>query len=324
MTDTHLTVTAPGRMQGQSQNANYIGKLTGWDLGFCQLDPGPQHVGVRLAVGSRMSLMRTSVNNRVHQLGNPPSDKLTFGLPVKGMLDWLGRPFANLSVLPFNSAAGIDGVSDASFDAFTISLDAEFLSEVSDTYQLPVPSYLLAPQSREVIRTSESVSILTDTLACLIADDTMPLGKEQEETIAVELLQAALAKYHIEDKSTPATRTRALMAALDFIEQHQFDAITVGDICKATGSAERTLRRAFLERFGIAPKVYLQRLRLSRARDQLSTLSTDNRIADVANNLDFWHMGKFARDYRRLFGELPSETWRRRSGAADHSSATRS
>ena len=323
MTDTQLTVTAPGRMQGQSHNANYIGQLTGWDLGFCQLDPGPQHVGVRLAVGRRMSLMRTRVNNRVHQLGNPPSDKLTFGLPVKGMLDWLGRPVANSSVLPFNSAAGIDGVSDASFDAFTISLDAEFLSEVSDTYQLPVPAYLLAPQSREVIRASESVSMLTDTLACLVADDTMPLGKEHEETIAVELLQAALAKYHIEDKSTPATRTRALMAALDFIEQHQFDAITVGDICKATGSAERTLRRAFLERFGIAPKVYLQRLRLSRARDQLSTLSTDNKIADVANNLDFWHMGNFARDYRRLFGELPSETWRRRSGAGDHSSATR-
>jgi AraC-like DNA-binding protein len=270
-----------------------------------------------------MSLMRTRVNNRVHQLGNPPSDKLSFGLPVKGMLDWLGRPVANSSVLPFNSAAGIDGVSDGSFDALTISLDKDFLSEVSDTYQLPVPDYLLASHSREVIRPSESVPIIADTLACLIADDTMALGKEQEETVAVELLQAALAKYHIVDKSTPAIRARALMASLDFIEQHQFDAITVGDICRATGSAERTLRRAFLERFGIAPKAYLQHIRLCRARDQLSIFSTDNTIADVANNLDFWHMGNFARDYRRLFGELPSETWRRRSGAADHSSTTR-
>jgi len=299
-------------MQGEFQNVEHIGQLMGWDLGFCQLEPGSQHIGVRLAVGRQVGLMRVHTNKGLHQLGNPAPDKLAFGLPVKGMLDWLGRPVANSSILPFNSAAGIDGVSDASFDAFTISIDKEFLSELSDTYQLPVPDYLLAPHSRTIIRPSKSVTILTNTLACLIADDTMALGREQEESIAVGLLKAALAKYNIEDKSTPATRTRALMATLDFIEQHQADAITVGDICKATGLAERTLRRAFLERFGIAPKSYLQRLRLSRARDQLSTLSTGNSITDVANNLGFWHMGNFARDYRRLFGELPSETWRRR------------
>jgi len=30
----------------------------------------------------------------------------------------------------------------------------------------------------------------------------------------------------------------------------------------------------------------------------------------VANAWGFWHMGQFARDYRRLFGELPSDTLR--------------
>ena len=30
--------------------------------------------------------------------------------------------------------------------------------------------------------------------------------------------------------------------------------------------------------------------------------------ANVAHRWGFWHMGQFARDYRRLFGELPSET----------------
>lgn len=30
--------------------------------------------------------------------------------------------------------------------------------------------------------------------------------------------------------------------------------------------------------------------------------------ADVANNWGFWHMGRFAADYRKFFGELPSET----------------
>jgi AraC family ethanolamine operon transcriptional activator len=31
------------------------------------------------------------------------------------------------------------------------------------------------------------------------------------------------------------------------------------------------------------------------------------RISDVANDWGFWHMGQFAADYKKLFGELPSE-----------------
>jgi hypothetical protein len=36
---------------------------------------------------------------------------------------------------------------------------------------------------------------------------------------------------------------------------------------------------------------------------------------DVANNWGFWYMGRFAADYRRQFGELPSVTLRRDSGS---------
>jgi transcriptional regulator GlxA family with amidase domain len=32
------------------------------------------------------------------------------------------------------------------------------------------------------------------------------------------------------------------------------------------------------------------------------------KIADAANAWGFWHMGQFAKDYRTLFGELPSQT----------------
>jgi len=34
------------------------------------------------------------------------------------------------------------------------------------------------------------------------------------------------------------------------------------------------------------------------------------KIGTIANRCGFWHMGRFAADYRRLFGELPSETLR--------------
>ncbi len=49
-----------------------------------------------------------------------------------------------------------------------------------------------------------------------------------------------------------------------------------------------------------------------RARDVLiDPAGSDLRIADIANRYGFWHMGQFAADYRRMFAELPSETWKR-------------
>jgi AraC family ethanolamine operon transcriptional activator len=48
---------------------------------------------------------------------------------------------------------------------------------------------------------------------------------------------------------------------------------------------------------------------LNQVRRQLQMRRSDKiKIADVANDWGFWHMGQFAKDYRRMFGELPSDT----------------
>jgi AraC family ethanolamine operon transcriptional activator len=39
-------------------------------------------------------------------------------------------------------------------------------------------------------------------------------------------------------------------------------------------------------------------------------------VTEAATCFGFWHFGNFAHDYRALFGELPSETFRRRRGHA--------
>jgi AraC family ethanolamine operon transcriptional activator len=47
-------------------------------------------------------------------------------------------------------------------------------------------------------------------------------------------------------------------------------------------------------------------------RRELVPTTPPVKVVDVANRWGFWHMGQLAADYRRQFGELPSETLRRR------------
>ena len=75
------------------------------------------------------------------------------------------------------------------------------------------------------------------------------------------------------------------------------------------GASDRTLHRAFVEQYGDGPKAILEIRRLNSVRRVL--LAADplrGLISRVAHEAGFWHMGKFAADYRRQFGELPSES----------------
>jgi AraC family ethanolamine operon transcriptional activator len=47
------------------------------------------------------------------------------------------------------------------------------------------------------------------------------------------------------------------------------------------------------------------------ARRDLRRAPADAKVADIANLWGYWHLGKFAADYRDQFRELPSQTLRR-------------
>lgn len=84
-------------------------------------------------------------------------------------------------------------------------------------------------------------------------------------------------------------------------------------LCRIARTSERSLHRAFIECFGVPPARFIKLQRLNRVRTALYEAQPSAKILDFANQWDFWHMSQFARDYRRLFGELPSQTFGRLS-----------
>ena len=82
-------------------------------------------------------------------------------------------------------------------------------------------------------------------------------------------------------------------------------------LCDAAGVSERTLHTACKKTIGMSPVAFLKRVRLHGARRALreahrgsTTVSAD------AVKWGFWHFGEFSVDYKALFSESPSETFR--------------
>jgi AraC family ethanolamine operon transcriptional activator len=88
--------------------------------------------------------------------------------------------------------------------------------------------------------------------------------------------------------------------------------IKVMDLYRIARVSERTLLRLFKARFGISPKTYINAVRLNGLhRDLKKTGMGKVKIVESANSWGFWHMGQLAKDYKKMFGELPSQTLRK-------------
>ena len=81
------------------------------------------------------------------------------------------------------------------------------------------------------------------------------------------------------------------------------------DLCRELAVSERTLHYAFQEVRGLSPMAYFRAVRLNAVRQELKAAADTATVHEVAQRWGFWHTGEFAAAYRRLFGELPSETF---------------
>lgn len=109
------------------------------------------------------------------------------------------------------------------------------------------------------------------------------------------------------ERRTGADRTLAV--ALDYVEDHLGDDITVADIAGACNLSVRGLQAMFRNRLGVTPMARLRQGRLRRVRAELvASDGAATTVAAVAGRWRLSHPGRFAAAYRELYGESPKDT----------------
>ena len=96
-----------------------------------------------------------------------------------------------------------------------------------------------------------------------------------------------------------------------FIFEHFNEDISLDQIAAAAGVSSRSLFRGFKHYVGASPMSVLKQRRLEAAHDELLTADPSKSVTNIAHHWGFAHVGRFAREYRRRFGEKPSETLRK-------------
>ncbi len=114
-------------------------------------------------------------------------------------------------------------------------------------------------------------------------------------------------------------RAEIIRRTNNLLEERAGEPVLLEELAAAANVSERTLRTAFHQYFGVAPARYLQLRQLHQVYRALRAADAEALgVSDVLLQHGVWELGRFASRYRRLFGERPSETLRRRvrSGSA--------
>ena len=103
---------------------------------------------------------------------------------------------------------------------------------------------------------------------------------------------------------------RMVRQAAALIDDHCAEALTTADVAEYVGVSVRSLQLGFRHSLGTTPTAYLRRARLRGVREYLASGSAAS-VTEAALRWGVPHLGRFAGDYRRVYGETPSQTLRR-------------
>jgi AraC-like DNA-binding protein len=168
----------------------------------------------------------------------------------------------------------------------------------------------LAPDASERLRTRLAATI--DKILRTDPESTLRCPPFDLTNLVFELMLEA----YLHARSEPMRKSgrvhnpgRIVRAAEARFAQAGGNPVSLADLCAAAGVGKTGLYQAFESFCGASPIAYFHKRRMSKARSTLlNSEAYRGAVKRAALEFGLTELGRFSRDYRRLFGESPSIT----------------
>ena len=289
-----------------------------WQIDLKKIDRGPfQGFVFQLGIG-QVLLGGGGASTTMSMNGGSPSGMRSFliSAPLNQRFRWCSQSLTGKEVAVMPGNLDFQATLSPGVRNFTYAFSDEHLAKIADSMGLPGPDDLFRDQNVFHCDERSIVSIASELTK--ISDVVKRSPESMDVSHVHHMLNHELPRLLLEqlarDRPVRVTlsgskQARALRLSEAFLHEATPEELTVDDLLGVTEVSQRTLQYAFLKAYGVTPKAFLLSLRLNGAyRELLVTNPSRTKVSEVANAWEFWHMGQFAADYKKLFGELPSET----------------
>lgn len=99
----------------------------------------------------------------------------------------------------------------------------------------------------------------------------------------------------------------------EYLEAHATDPIDIQTLANETGYSVSSIFRTFRSHRNYTPMEFLKNIRMRLAHKKLSQTCPGKSVTAIAFECGFSHQGRFSIDYKKKYGESPSETLKKAS-----------
>ena len=277
---------------------------------------GPFHLQLNICRLPRLTLTFSASSEAFHV---DASDNSYFlhGFPIRGSAEHRNNG-ATVPDTPNKGAVGEPGSLRLSYGA-NFQLVGAFLERASITGLLSgligAPASLALKLTRSD-RDDPEAPMIRGLVALLIAEldraDTKVspvVLAEMQQAIIVAYLSGVSHNYsHLLNAPTKVSARWQVKRAEEYMEAHWREPMSIEALAIVTNTSVRSLFNAFKKSRGYSPMAFIKRTRLVHANKMLANSSSTASVTEVCFECGFGNMGHFASDYKKLFGEAPSET----------------
>jgi len=293
-----------------------------WSLEFKQLDEGKFYGDISIIESPQIQIGTTNLNRKLDQRGSAPVGYRTFIIPKQGICDpyfWRGHKVSDNDLLIQPISRDFFSISNPGWGIYTISIIEGLVSDYLE--KLDATKSNVFNNSGEIVKLSpQEMKRLRKQLEFVFnmaKQNPSNLEKKVFRKIFSEEIPSMIISNIVSSKKSvsirpPRIRDIAFRKAINYLNSCTTEMPSVSELCLISGSSERTLEYAFKEKYGFGPKEFMRKQLLNKVRQELLHAKPFKRIKDIAHRYGFMHLGHFSADYKKLFGELPSETLKSR------------
>ena len=296
--------------------------LRAWNQQYCQISSGAFDGYVTEIDTGAVRVTVERMNRAMLQRGELPAGCIALGIPLAltGHARLCGHTSHIDGLHIFSGRDGFEFVSPADH----LLVDLEFYPE---RFHSPVLRDALqgiagkvGDRARVLDLPSAHMGAMRTALRTLLQAvtrdpsllDHAPVRESFEKSLVYALTELLGTDSQPENHGRPSMPRswQLVKAAWSEIENTASDCpLSVAELTATLQVSRRNLQYAFNETLAVNPAAYLRIERLNRVRNVMGEVSS---VTEAATRFGFWHFGHFAAEYRALFGELPSDTFRQR------------
>jgi AraC-like DNA-binding protein len=290
-----------------------------FDLEAVQLEPGPCRCQIDFVAAGSTFFYYEQYPLRTHLTGELLGNRFGLAIPQPGPgLKFSGEEMDYCRLASAMTGEELDVHASRGLKQFVIIMDHERLLTLAEEIGLPAPVQRALRPGRStmpLVAKPQAVAALSRGLADLLrhgaAGELLIDAESLEDWIYAETLSI------LDVAEAPLGRPSAAVLvrrATEIVDAHR-GPLRIAALSRTLRVSQSTLENAFRNVAGVGPHAFFLRRRLNHARSVLLREEPGRRkVTEIAGELGFSELGRFAVRYRQMFGETPSETLRRRSG----------